>query len=293
MKVLEFTLPVAVNNSIITKEEKLHIFYPHLHQHNEIQLKWILKGEGTLIAGNSMHQFRSNDIFWIGAKQPHVFKSTPQNEDGIPGEGTHSIDVFFNMDAQLASFFSLPEMSLLKTFIEQHQDGFKIPAAKVAAVSKKMNLIKDADGIEKFLLFIDLLKIFASFENVKSLAPGFSENMITLETEKERITNVYNYVLNNYREQITLEEVAKVAYMTPPAFCRYFKKHTHNTLVGFVNQVRVNEACKQLMGKNNDSIASIAYNTGFNSITNFNRVFKSVLKKSPKEYLASYMRQVG
>lgn len=293
MKVLEFTLPVAVNNSIITKEEKLHIFYPHLHQHNEIQLKWILKGEGTLIAGNSMHQFRSNDIFWIGAKQPHVFKSTPQNEDGIHGEGTHSIDVFFNMDAQLGSFFSLPEMSLLKTFIEQHQDGFKIPAAKVAAVSKKMNLIKDADGIEKFLLFIDLLKIFASFENVKSLVPGSTENMITMETEKERITNVYNYVLNNYREQITLEEVAKVAYMTPPAFCRYFKKHTHNTLVGFVNQVRVNEACKQLMGKNNDSIASIAYNTGFNSITNFNRVFKSVLKKSPKEYLASYMRQVG
>lgn len=292
MKVLEFTLPVAANNSIITKEEKLPQFYPHLHRHNEIQLKWIIEGEGTLIAGNSMHQFRSNDIFWIGAKQPHVFKSLVSERENQTEKSTNSIDIFFNMDAQLASFFSLPEMSPLKIFVDQHQNGFRIPTKKVALVSSKIELIKNSDSIEKFLNFIDLLKLFAAFKNLNPLT-AVHENVQGNETESQRISDIYNYVLKNYREQITLDEVAKLAYMTPPALCRYFKKHTQNTLVGFVNQVRVNEACKQLMEKNNDSIASIAYNTGFNSITNFNRVFKSVLKKSPKEYLASYMRQVG
>jgi transcriptional regulator GlxA family with amidase domain len=99
--------------------------------------------------------------------------------------------------------------------------------------------------------------------------------------------------MQNYKEQITLDEVAKLAYMTPQAFCRYFKKHTHNTLVGFINLVRINEACKQLMENHNDTIACIAYNTGFNSITNFNRVFKNVVKKSPREYLESYRQNIA
>ncbi|MBS1746776.1 MAG: helix-turn-helix domain-containing protein [Bacteroidetes bacterium] len=291
MKVLEFTLPVAANNSIIIKEEKLPHFYPHLHRHNEIQLKWIIEGEGTLIAGNSMHHFRSNDIFWIGAKQSHVFKSKDCETAQHLKNGTHSIDIFFNMDAQLASFFSLPEMSSLKAFVDQHQNGFKVPAGKVSLVTKKILQIKNSDSMEKFLNFIDLLKLFVSFENKEPLS-SVHDSIQSNDSESQRIANIYNYVFKNYREQITLEEVAKLAYMTPPAFCRYFKKHTHNTLVGFVNQVRVNEACKQLMENNNDTIACIAYNTGFNSITNFNRVFKSVVKKSPKEYVASYMRQV-
>jgi transcriptional regulator GlxA family with amidase domain len=120
-----------------------------------------------------------------------------------------------------------------------------------------------------------------------------SNNVRCNDVEGIRIANIYNYVMKNYKEQITLEQVSKLAYMTPQAFCRYFKKHTHNTLVGFINQVRVNEACKKLMENSDDTMACIAYNTGFNSITNFNRVFKSVVKKSPKEYLESYMRQVG
>jgi AraC-like DNA-binding protein len=92
-----------------------------------------------------------------------------------------------------------------------------------------------------------------------------------------------------YDKPITLEDVAKQAHMTPQAFCRYFKKHTLHTFVSFLNEVRINEACKKLTDGNYDSIATVAYNCGFNSITNFNRVFKSVTKKSPSEYVNSYL----
>jgi len=93
-----------------------------------------------------------------------------------------------------------------------------------------------------------------------------------------------------YDKPITLEDVAKQAHMTPQAFCRYFKKHTLHTFVSFLNEVRINEACKKLTDGNYDSIATVAYNCGFNSITNFNRVFKSVTRKSPSEYVDSYFK---
>jgi AraC-like DNA-binding protein len=63
--------------------------------------------------------------------------------------------------------------------------------------------------------------------------------------------------------------------------------------VSFLNEVRINEACKKLTDGHYDSIATVAYNCGFNSITNFNRVFKSVTHKSPSEYVESYMRNVA
>ncbi|MEO8111004.1 MAG: AraC family transcriptional regulator [Ginsengibacter sp.] len=292
MKILEFTLPVADNKSIIIKEEKLPHFYPHLHRHAEVQLTWIIEGEGTLVAGNAMHNFQKNEIFWIGAKQPHVFKSTPDYFENKSKKRTHSIDIFFNVDMQLSSFFSLPEMRSLKTFIDQQDNGFSVPKNKVSDISKKMLLVSSTSGAEQFIHFIDLLKDFSALPNVNPLSSD-SRTVKVNDTEGIRIANIYNYVMQNYKEPITLEEVARIAYMTPQAFCRYFKKHTHNTLVSFVNQVRVNEACKKLVEHQNDTIACIAYNTGFNSITNFNRVFKSVVKKSPKEYLESYMQKVN
>lgn len=75
MKVLQFTIPVPLDKSIIVQKDVLPYFYPHLHRHQEIQLTWIQQGEGTLVADNNMHPFRPSEIYWLGANQPHIFKS--------------------------------------------------------------------------------------------------------------------------------------------------------------------------------------------------------------------------
>jgi AraC-like DNA-binding protein len=291
MKILQFTLPVPDNKTIITKEESLPHFYPHLHRHHEVQLTWIIKGEGTLVTDNNMHSFQSNEIYWIGANQPHVFKSDPSYfENGA--KKTHTIDIFFSIDSQLSSFFSIPEVKNLKNFVQQHHSGFRVPPKAVKGIAEKMLNIRNSSGVEQFFQFIDLLKQLSSFNNLEPLSTQ-AESISYSDNEGIRIATIYNYVMQNYNQPITLEEVSKLAYMTPQAFCRYFKKHTHHTLVSFVNQVRINEACKKLVDKKYESIASVAYNTGFNSITNFNRVFKSVVKKSPKEYIDSYFHNIN
>ncbi len=291
MKILQFTVPVPDNKSIVTKEESLPHFYPHLHRHHEVQLTWVIKGEGTLVTDNNMHSFQSNEIYWIGANQSHVFKSDPTYfEDST--KKTHTIDIFFSIDSQLNSFFSIPEIKNLKDFVQQHNSGFRIPQSAVKELSEKIVFIRNSSGVEQFFAFIELLKTISSFEHLEPLSSK-AETVSYSDHEGIRIATIYNYVMQHYNQPITLEEVSKLAYMTPQAFCRYFKKHTHHTLVSFVNQVRINEACKKLVDKKYDSIASVAYNTGFNSITNFNRVFKSVVKKSPKEYIDSYFKSVN
>lgn len=291
MKVLQFTIPVPLDKSIIVQRDVLPYFYPHLHRHQEIQLTWIQQGEGTLVADNNMHAFRANEIYWLGANQPHIFKSEASYFQPKSRKKIIALVIFFNPDGELAGFFNLPEIKMLKNFIQQHQAGFKVPQEHATEVSSRMLKVTNSSGTEQLLQFVELLKQLSTYQDITPLASGQKTQQVS-EHEGIRIGNIYNYIMHNYDQPITLEDAAKQAHMTPQAFCRFFKKHTLHTFVSFLNEVRINEACKKLTDGTYDNIATVAYTCGFNSITNFNRVFKTVTSKSPSEYMNSYFQSV-
>jgi len=287
MKVLPFTIPVPHDHTIIVLEEVLPHFYTYLHRHAEAQITWIQKGEGTLIAGNSMHTFRDGEIYLLGANLPHLFKSDPEYFRADSEKEVRTITIFFNPAAKLGALFSLPEMKGVTVFIAQMQTGFKVPDGSYQDIAKRVEAIQQASGAGHLSLFIELLNTLSVNSDLQALSSGPGTLSMT-DPEGMRIATVYNYIMHNYGNPLTLEEVAAQAHLTPTAFCRYFKKHTRHTFVHFVNKVRVNEACKMLVNGTSKSIASIAYSCGFNSITNFNNVFKSVTGTSPREYINGY-----
>jgi AraC-like DNA-binding protein len=291
MKVLQFTIPVPLDKSIIVQKDILPYFYPHLHRHQEIQLTWIQQGEGTLVADNNMHAFRPNEIYWLGANQPHIFKSEASYFQPKSRKKIVALVIFFNPDGELAGFFNLPEIKVLKNFIQQHQSGFKVPQEHATEISSRMLKVTNSSGTEQLLHFVELLKQLSTYQDITPLASGQKTQHVS-EHEGIRIGHIYNYIMHNYDQPITLEDAAKQAHMTPQAFCRFFKKHTLHTFVSFLNEVRINEACKKLTDGTYDNIATVAYTCGFNSITNFNRVFKTVTNKSPSEYMNSYFQSV-
>jgi AraC-like DNA-binding protein len=292
MKVLPFTIPVSHDKTVIVKDEVLEYFYPHLHRHEEIQITLIQKGEGTLLVGNHMHAFSANEIYLVGANVPHVFKSDPSYFSAKGNKRVQSLTIFFNTKGKLASLFELPELKNVHSFFSNFYNGFKIPPQSFADISAKILGIQYSNGLDQLMQFFQLLKSLSTLENVNPLTPG-TERKALSDYEGMRISNVYNYILQNYNRDLTLEEVAEAAYMTPQAFCRYFKKHTQLTFISFLNEVRINEACKKLIDGGYDSVSSVAYDCGFNSITNFNRVFKSATGKSPREYIASFLNNLN
>ena len=267
-------------------------FYTYLHRHAEVQITWIQKGEGTLLTGNSMHPFHSDEIYLLGANLPHLFKSDAVYFKPDNGMEVRATTIFFNPSGKLQALFSLPEMKALNTFVSQWQSGFKVPDASFASIAGQITMLRQATGAEQLYLFIEListLSLDASLEPLSSATHGYSMT----DPEGMRIAAVYNYIMQNYAGKLSLEAAAAQAHLTPTAFCRYFKKHTRHTFVHFVNKIRVNEACRQLSAGSQNSIAAVAYGCGFNSITNFNYIFKSVTGVSPREYLAEFEKAVG
>jgi AraC-like DNA-binding protein len=287
MKVLQFTIPVSHDKTIVSRMDLLPHFYPYLHRHKEMQLTWVQQGEGTLMVDHNMHSFTHNDIFIIGGGQPHLFK----NHAAYFEEGSEriicSLDIFFDPEVICQTLLGVPELKHLRNFITLAQNGIQVPQHHTTEVARLMDtLYKTEDATQGVILFIQLLQLLAGISDQKILSRQGSK-MINTETDGIRISHIYNYILQNYDKPITLEDVAGQAFMTPQAFCRFFKKHTRHTFVQFLNEVRIGEARKQFSTGSFESISSIAYNSGFNSITNFNRVFKSVMGQAPSEYIES------
>src|SRR3954471_7216397 len=129
MRVIQFTIPVARENSVIVQDDIMPHFYNHLHRHNETQITWILKGEGTLIAGNYMQQFKPGDIYVLGANLPHIFKSDPPYFDKRRRLDTHALTIFFNPEGFFQSILQLPEATAIRKFVQSTAYGLQVPAA--------------------------------------------------------------------------------------------------------------------------------------------------------------------
>ena len=293
MKVLQFTIPVAHDKSVIAQQDEQPYFYPHLHRHKEAQVTWIMAGEGTLIAGNNMHAFKSGEIYLLGADQPHLFKSSPEYFQTANKKAIKALTIFFDPNGSLRSLFDLPEMKVFKDFIQQNQQGFKLPEDYAGKVAQSMLDIQSASGPDQMIHFLQLLRTLHNIPVRPEPLSAFGISPGITESEGIRISNIYNYILQHYSQAVTLDDVAHEACMTPQAFCRYFKKHTGHTFISFLNEMRINEACKKLTANKYESISVVAYKCGFTSITNFNRVFKSVMGNSPRGYLDSYLNKVG
>lgn len=291
MKVLQFTIPVAQDRAVIVQEDVMAHFYPYLHRHREAQLIWIKEGEGTLLADNQMHPFKKNDIFLLGANQPHLFKSNPEYFNANSDLKIQALMIFFDPNGSLGPLLELPEMQLIKSYLNLNKGGLKIPTQQTDLVIQKMLTVQYAKNQDLIIQFLQLLNVLLQLQH-SSEPLAANTSSIFSESEGIRIGHVFNFLMQHYDKNITLDEVAEQAHMTPQAFCRYFKKHTQQTFVSFLNEMRINEACKKLTGGNFENISAVAYSCGFNSLTNFNRVFKSIIGYSPKTYLDRYFKNV-
>ena len=177
----------------------------------------------------------------------------------------------------------MPEMNGVRKFVDGLHNGFQIPDASAEMIKKTISEVMQNKDSLRVASFITLLHQFAIVRNMKPLATNNSEQMIS-EVEGIRMDQIFQHLVANYKNHISLNEISEVANLTPQAFCRYFKKHTDKTFVSFLNELRVNEACKMIVSGKFDSFSDVSYQTGFDNVTNFNRVFKKTMGKSPREY---------
>jgi AraC-like DNA-binding protein len=142
---------------------------------------------------------------------------------------------------------------------------------------------EDMDKLIGLLSVLNRMSKTQDFEFLTSDPIYLNNNL-----DSDRIKKVFEYVMQNYKEEIKLNDIAELASMSESAFSRYFKKRTRKTFSTFLTEIRIEHACK-LLQKDKHSVSEISYESGFNNLSNFNRQFKRVKNTTPLNYRSRFL----
>lgn len=258
---------------------------PFWHYHPEVELIYIDEGRGKRHIGNHISYFKEGDLIMIGSNLPHYGFSSRLS--GINSE----IVLQINESCFGNGFLNMVETSSISDLFEKAKLGISFYGNTKTLVGERLKSMFYMTSFEKL---IEIIKIFhlMSLSKEYELLNATGTSLLVKGDDNHRIDVIYDFVRSNFESKITVDEVAEKVNMSTPAFCRFFKKSTAKTFIQFLNEYRIAHACK-LISEESTSISEIAFDCGFQNLSNFNRAFKKVTSKSPSEYRQEISRIVA
>jgi len=277
-----------LNQSYLVKTLKEPFFDPNWHFHPHYQLFTVIKGTGTRFIGDDIRHFNVGDTVFLAPNMPHLWRSDREYFEKDSQLMTEGIVVYFKEDFLGSEFFEKSEMYDVKTLLKKSERGLDLTGQlkeELVDDLKNLPVVNGFQGIIKILSILDKLSKSTDYQYIAST----TYSNIHKISETERMRRVHEYVLKHFKENINLSTVASLSNMTDAAFCRYFKSRTNKTFSDFVKEIRIGNACKMLQDENK-SISQTCYESGYNTVSNFNNQFKSLKGVSPKQYQKLYRR---
>lgn len=274
--------PILSSQTFVATALKQPNFDPNWHFHPEYQLFIVLKGSGTRFIGDHVTQFKEGDITFTGPNLPHMWRSDNERLGVDKSFYSEGIVVYFHDDLIGEKLFQKEEMIKVKQLFQNSRRGLDITGETAHKIKP---MITDLLYLEGFDSVIQLFKILNCLCNTKDAvllaSPGYNNTLKIRDTE--RMNRVHTYVMQNFRSKIELSTIAALANMTPTSFSRFFKTHANKTFSEFLSEIRIGYACKLLIEKNMN-ISQACYESGFHTLSNFNRQFKAITNRTPNSY---------
>lgn len=274
--------PIPSNHVFIAKHLNESIFDPNWHFHSEYQLFMVLKGTGTRFIGDNVKPFKAGDITFTGPNIPHLWRSDVESNTENRKNGCEGIVVYFNEKFLGESLLQTEETIRIRRLFKKSLRGLELAGNTRKTVKKMLSKLLTMKGFDSVL---ELLKIINKLSQTTDLQPLASPGYVNTlkEGDTVRMNTVYAYVMKNFTRKMSITELAELTNMTPTSFSRYFRIHANKTFSEFVSEIRIGHACKLLIEKKLTA-SQACYESGYGTLSNFNRQFKALTQKTPSEY---------
>ncbi len=270
----------ADSSFLIKYDDFAHFTFPW-HFHDEYEIVYIIKSFGKKFVGDSVEEFGPGDLSLFGSKLPHFYMNDQVFYQNDPNFMVNAIVVQFPPGYFPQTQLLRPEFGSVKKLLNRATVGLSFLSETAVIGGGILREMLRASGMERHLLFVKLIDYLGNSESLNIAKQDYTNSIDDLG--EPRMAKIYRFTTRNYNRKISLEEVASIAGMNSSAFCRYFKQKTGKTFAQFVNELRINYACK-ILKHGNQTVVHICDEAGFNNLSNFNRQFKSFIGKSPSEY---------
>lgn len=290
MKPHFYIVPRDVQTAHLSRHHILPNFGTLWHFHPELEFHYVIRGNGTRFVGDNVSGFYEGELLLLGAGLPHMWRCHDSYFRRDPSVLAEAIVVQFLPEFLGRDFLQMPEAAALLNIYEKARLGLIIEGAAKEKIVRLMKESVDADSFRRVVLIMSMLEVLINCSEIESIASSpWQKN--TGKEDLERIDKVYRYVLENYQQQITLEEVASVAHLSPTSFCRYFKIMAKKTFNDFLSEVRISQAKRLLIEDRDSTTEAICFECGFNNRSNFYNHFKRITGVTPVEYRRKYISE--
>lgn len=256
-----------------------------LHFHDEYEVVYILKSNGTRFIGNSIQPYSDGDLVLLGSSLPHMYRSDPEYYEDQPSLRVHAITIQFSKNFFNYGVAQYPELFNIKNLLIKAKQGICFEKNANNQIRKKITNSLRLKGLPLLMECIQILSLMSSSSHYVLLNNEDSETESEFIEADTRLIKILSFLKREYTRQLSLKEIAGVAGMNQTSFCRFFQEKTGKTCVQYINGLRIGYACK-LLQEGKYSISEICYESGFNNVSNFNRQFRQITRHSPSEYLS-------
>ena len=279
--------PIGERDCYYIQERYKPCFNYPLHKHNVYEFNFVEHCKGARrIVGDSVEVLGEYDLAFMGCNLEHVWEQY-ECKPGI----IHEITIMIPADFFSPNFLEKNWMKPVKDMFENAQVGIAFGMRAIMTVYDRINQIVSSEPsfgtVQTLLSIIYDLAASGDYHTLASSHYSHAEVPVT----SRRIKKLKDYIDAHFNEEIRIEVLADMVGMTPNALSRFFKQRTNRSISNYINEVRLGHATNML-ADSTMSIAEISYRCGFNTISNFNRIFKNVKEITPKEFRESYKKNI-
>jgi AraC-like DNA-binding protein len=286
-RVLHEIAPLGENDFMyVADRHKKEFDYP-IHCHDVMELNFVSGAAGARrIVGDSSEVIGDLDLVLITSSNlEHVWEQHECKSNDI-----HEITVQFYIpfEDEKQPFRTNPYTSIYK-MMQRAKHGLAFPMeASLSVYHLLKELSRDHESFHSVQRFFDILYELAKYNDARELATS-SFAKVEVSSESRRVLKVKDYINTHYKDEIRLDDLAQLVGMTPTAFSRFFRLRTGKALSEYIVDVRLGNAARRLVNTT-DSVSEICYTCGFNTLSNFNRLFRKRKGCNPTEFREKYQK---
>ena len=286
-KVLRELPPLLDSDFMYVADRRKKEFTYTIHKHEVFELNYVENGEGVLrIVGDSAETIGNRELVLITSPDlEHVWE-----QDKCKSEDIREITVqfFFDFNSSYSLFNRTPLLPIKRMFEKARKGVAFTPEAIDKVYPLLDSLSSTKDKFYSVINFLTLLYELSLADGTRELASS-SFAKVNVDSESRRILKVKDYISKHYTEEIRLADLADLVGMSTTSFSRFFKLRSGKTLSDYVVEMRLGVASRQLVDTTN-SVSEICYDCGFNTLSNFNRLFRKYKGCSPTEFREKYFK---
>ena len=275
-KIMREVTPVSNEDLFVVLNHYNAKFDFPVHFHPEYEINLVLNSKGKRIIGDSILDYSSPDLVFIGPNTPHAWTGNVNNLNAQVV--TIQFDGHFFNEKMLEKKFA----TSIKNMFDKAARGILFPAETIDKLQGRLIKLSEMHGFDSFMGFLSILYDLSISRNQTILASqGFVGQFDT--NNSHRISKVISYLQENLINDIKIKQVADLVNMSETAFSHFFKKRTQRSFSEYLTDMRISYAARQIL-ETDRNISEICFISGFNNLSNFNRTFKGRYGCTPGEF---------